>query len=81
MHQPGYCFQPGYYFNLSKYLKQKVINSFSLNPGQENEIRKIVNNLSLNKSTVLCRTLTIIFKKHVDVLKQALSYLTNFSFR
>ena len=38
-----------YLFN--KYLKQKVINSFFLNPVQENQIEKLINNLGLNKSS------------------------------
>ena len=41
-------------YPFNKYLKQKVINSFFLNSVQENEIEKLINNLSLNKSISPC---------------------------
>ena len=50
------------------YLKKKVINLlFFLNPVQENEIEKLINNLTLNKSTGPCSVPTKIEK--VNVLK------------
>ena len=67
-------------YPFNKYLKHKEINSFFLNPVQENEIKKI-NNLSLNKSTGPYSILTKILKNHIDVFEQSLSYLINLSFR
>lgn len=43
-----------------KYLKKKAINYFFLNLVQENRIRKLINYLILNKSTVACQ---LIFSK------------------
>ena len=45
------------------YLKQKVVNSFFLNPVQENDI---ANNLILNKSTGPCCILTKIKKANMS---------------
>ena len=38
-----------------KYVKKKAINYFLLNLVQENKIRKLINYLILNKSTVACQ--------------------------
>ena len=46
-----------------------------MNPVQKNEVKKLINNVSLKKSAVPCSRLTKILRKLVDVLKQYLSFL------
>ena len=63
------------------YLRKAVINSFFINPIQESEIEKLINNLNKNKSLGTCSINVKILQNHVDVLKQPLKYLTNLSFQ
>ena len=51
-----------------------------MNPVQKNEIKKLINNVSLKKSAVPCSRLTKILRKLVDVLKQYLSFLVYLAF-
>ena len=66
-------------FNI--YLQKRVVNSFFINPIQESEMEKLINNLNQNKSFGPCAVSVKILKNHVDVLKQPLTYLISLSFR
>ena len=50
---------------------RKNVNSFFINPVQESEIEKLINNLNKNKSP--CSIPAKILQNHVDVLKQPLT--------
>ena len=63
------------------YLRKSFVNSFFFNPVQESEIEKLINNLNQNKSLGPCSIPVKILQKHVDVLKQPLTYLINLSFQ
>ena len=56
-------------------------NSFFINPVQEYEIEKLINNLNQNENLGPCGIPVKILKNHVDVLKQPLTYLINLYFR
>ena len=58
---------------------RKNVNSFFINPVQESEIEKLINNLNKNKSP--CSIPTKILQNHVHVLKQPLTCLINLSFQ
>ena len=66
---------------LKTYLRKSVVNSFFINPVQESEIEKLINNLNQNKSLGPCSIPVKILQNHVDALKQPLTYLINFSFQ
>ena len=66
---------------LFKTFKKECCNSFFINPVQESEIEKLINNLNQNKSLGPCSIPVKILQKHVDVLKQPLTYLINLSFQ
>ena len=59
--------------------KKKIKNSF-FNPIQENEIEKLITNLSLNKTANPCSIPTKTEKKAGRCFKKFLSCLTNRSF-
>ena len=59
------------------YLRKSVVNSFFINLVKESKIEKLINNLNQNKSLGRCNIPVKILQKHVDVLKQPLTYLIN----
>ena len=63
------------------YLRKSVVNSFFINPVQESEIEKLINNFNQNKSLGPCTIPVKILQKHVDVFKHSLTYLINLSFQ
>ena len=63
------------------YLSKRVVNSFSINPVQESEIEKLINNLNKNKSLGPCSIPVKILQNNIDVLKQPLTYLINLAFQ
>ena len=63
------------------YLRKSVVNSFFINPVQESEIEKSINNPNQNKSLGPRSIPLKILQSHVDVLKQPLAYLVNLSFQ
>ena len=63
------------------YLRKSVVNSFFINLVQESEIEKLKNYLNQNKNLGPCSIPVKILQKHVDVLKQPLTYLINLSFQ
>ena len=66
-------------FKVKTYLRKNVVNSFFINPVQETEIEKLINNLNKNKSLGRCNIPVKILQNHV--LKQPLTYLINLSFQ
>ena len=66
-------------FKVKTYLRKNVVNSFFINPVQEIEIEKLINNLNKNKSLCRCNIPVKILQNHV--LKQPLTYLINLSFQ
>ena len=74
---------------LQKYQKEKYflihilegVISFFINPVQESEIEKLINNLNKNKSVGPCSIPIKILQSHVDTLKQPWTYLINVSFQ
>ena len=59
---------------------RKNVNSFFINPVQESEIEKLINNLNKNKSLGPCSIPVKILQNNIDVLKQPLTYLINLAF-
>ena len=63
------------------YLKNKLVNSFVLNPVDESEVVKLVNNINKNKSLGPNSIPISVLKRHIDVLKGPITFLINLSFR
>ena len=63
------------------YLSKRVVNSISINPVQESEIKKLINNVNKNKSLGQCSIPVKILQNNIDVLKQPLTYLIDLSSR
>ena len=52
---------------LKTYLRKSVVNSFFINPVQESEIEKLINNLNQNKSLGPCSIPVKILQNHVEL--------------
>ena len=64
-----------------RYLGNKIQNSFSLKPVQEEEIKKIVMKLNSNKSVGPNSLPIKILQSHIDSLAKALATIINISFK
>ena len=63
------------------YLRQSVVNLFYINPIQESEIKKLINDLNQNKSLGACSISVKIIQNLVDASEQSLTYLINLLFQ
>ena len=63
------------------YLRESVVNLFFINPIQESEIKKLINDLNQNKSLGACSISVKIIQNLVDASEQSLTYLINLLFQ
>ena len=63
------------------YLRESVVNLFFINPIQESEIKKLINDLHQNKSLCACSISVKILQNLADASEQSLTYLINLLFQ